>query len=122
QGLRAAKSTALWEPVASLGGGALPRGTTRLTGETLIAMITAATRSIRICAPFVDRSGLSLLAPALAVASQRGASVELTTQSSTSEESLASLRVALANPSGSSGFRLVRVRADAAWPHLKVVT
>lgn len=122
EGVRAAKSIALWEPVATLGGGAMPPGTARLTGETLIAIITAATRRIRICAPFIDRSGLAFLAPAIAAASQRGALVELTTQSSTSEESVAPLRVALANLSRSSDFRLVRVRPDAAWPHLKVVT
>ena len=114
-----------WDLVASLPpGGILPAGLRYTTAETLTHLVTGARLSLRLAAPFIDRSGLSFLGDALAAATQRGVRLEvlLPTRSTHADDALDELRETI-RTSGSIGrFLVSRLRFDAPWAHLKVLT
>jgi len=114
-----------WELVASLPAGTiLPRGLRRTTGETLMQLITGARRRIRLVAPFIDQPGMSFLGDALAAATARAIVLEvlLPTRSTHAHDALAELRATIDNGGDITNFRVSRLREDAPWAHLKVLT
>jgi phosphatidylserine/phosphatidylglycerophosphate/cardiolipin synthase-like enzyme len=113
-----------WELVASLPTGmALPVGLRRTTGETLVQLVTGATRRIRMVSPFMDRPGLSFLGDTLAAATVRGVVLEvlLPTRSTHADEALADLRETIERGGDIRNFQVSRLRDDAPWAHLKVL-
>jgi phosphatidylserine/phosphatidylglycerophosphate/cardiolipin synthase-like enzyme len=114
-----------WDLVASLPPGEmLPTGLRYTTAETLTHLVTAARRSLRLAAPFIDRSGLSFLGDALAAATQRGVALEvlLPTRSTHADDALQELRETIRRSGSIARFSVSRLRFDAPWAHLKVLT
>lgn len=114
-----------WDLVASVPAGtALPRGLHRTTGETLFQLVVQATTNLRLVAPFMDRSGLSFLGDALAAATERGVALEvlLPTRSTHADEALEDLKTTIDCSGAPSNFAVSRLRFDAPWAHLKVLT
>jgi phosphatidylserine/phosphatidylglycerophosphate/cardiolipin synthase-like enzyme len=114
-----------WELVASLPGGTtLPTGLRRTTGETLVQLAVHAKRRLRLAVPFMDRSGLSFLADALAAATFRGVAVEILvpTRSSHAGDALEDLEATIRTSGVVSLLTRSRLRFDAPWAHLKVMT
>jgi phosphatidylserine/phosphatidylglycerophosphate/cardiolipin synthase-like enzyme len=114
-----------WDLVASLPGGtALPSGLRHATGETLMQLVVQATASLRLAAPFIDGPGLSFLGDALAAATKRGVALEilLPTRSTHAEDALNELTATVRRFGASKNLRVSRLRFDAPWAHLKVVT
>lgn len=114
-----------WELVASLPGGTtLPRGLSRTTGETLVQLVVRATRTLRLAAPFIDRQGLSFIGDALAGATTRGVMLEilLPTRSTHADDALEELKATIIRSGIIGNFRVSRLRFDAPWAHLKVLT
>jgi phosphatidylserine/phosphatidylglycerophosphate/cardiolipin synthase-like enzyme len=114
-----------WDLVASLPGGtALPSGLRHTTGETLIQLVIQATTMLRLAAPFIDGPGLSFLSDALAAATMRGVALEilLPTRSTHADDALDELTVTVRRLGASENLRVSRLRLDAPWAHLKVVT
>jgi phosphatidylserine/phosphatidylglycerophosphate/cardiolipin synthase-like enzyme len=114
-----------WDLVASLPGGtALPHGLRRTTGETLVQLVVHATRTLRLAAPFIDQPGLGFIGDALAAATARGVSVEilLPTRSSHADDAIDQLQETMRSTGAVAHFRLSRLRFDAPWAHLKVMT
>lgn len=114
-----------WDLVASLPPGAsLPAGLRYTTAETLAHLVMGARRSLRLAAPFIDRSGLSFLGDALAAATQRGVALEilLPTRSTHADDALDELRETIRMSGSITRFSVSRLRYDAPWAHLKVLT
>lgn len=114
-----------WDLVASLPGGtALPPGLRRTTGETLVQLIVQAARTLRLAAPFIDRPGLSFVGDALAAATTRGVTFEvlLPTRSTHADDALDQLEETIRRSGTPGNFRVSRLRFDAPWAHLKVLT
>lgn len=114
-----------WDLVASLPpGGTLPAGLRYTTAETLTHLVTGARRSLRLAAPFIDRSGLSFLGDVLAAATQRGVALEvlLPTRSTHADDALDELRETIRRSGSVANFSVSRLRFDAPWAHLKVLT
>jgi hypothetical protein len=55
----------------------MPRGLRRTTGETLIALISAAQAHLRVVAPYIDESGVTVLMDAIVAATMRDIMVEV---------------------------------------------
>lgn len=110
-----------WQPVLSIeAGSSLPPGTERGTAETLTGLIAAASRRVRIATPFLDRGGAEVLRGVLRAALERGVDVELTVRQT--QRATDALKV-LAPEVATRGTMTVRFAdAEAAWPHLKLVT
>jgi phosphatidylserine/phosphatidylglycerophosphate/cardiolipin synthase-like enzyme len=101
-GRRSVDSEPPWELVASLPVGArLPFGLRRTTGETLMQLVTQATRSLRLVAPFIDRPGMAFLADALAASTD--------------------LEQTITRDGVIQRFSVATLRPDAPWAHLKVL-
>jgi phosphatidylserine/phosphatidylglycerophosphate/cardiolipin synthase-like enzyme len=114
-----------WDLVASLpGAAALPAGLRRTTGETLIQLVVQATRTLRLAAPFMDRPGLSFMGDALAAATSRGVKLEilLPTRSTHFDDALEDLTATIAARGRADNYSVSRLRDDAPWAHLKVLT
>ncbi|MFF8022733.1 phospholipase D-like domain-containing protein [Streptomyces sp. NPDC007896] len=113
-----------WDLVASLPRTDVPEGLRRTTGETLIQLVVQATRTLRLAAPFIDQSGLSFMAEALAAATARGVRLEilLPTRSTRADDALDDLTATIAAEGRSANFAVSRLREDAPWAHLKVLT
>jgi phosphatidylserine/phosphatidylglycerophosphate/cardiolipin synthase-like enzyme len=114
-----------WDLVASLPSGtALPPGLRRTTGETLVQLVAQATDTLRLAAPFIDRVGLSFIGDALAAATTRGVDIEilLPTRSTHADDALGELETTIRHSGTSANFRVSRLRFDAPWAHLKVMT
>lgn len=114
-----------WDPVASLPGGSrLPLGLRRTTGETLVQLVVGATSALRLAAPFIDRRGLGFIGDALAAATSRGVQLEilLPTRSTHAEDALDELELTIRNSGAPAKFTVSRLRFDAPWAHLKVLT
>jgi phosphatidylserine/phosphatidylglycerophosphate/cardiolipin synthase-like enzyme len=114
-----------WDLVASLpSGAALPSGLRHTTGETLVQLVVQATASLRLAAPFIDGPGLTFLSDALVAATKRGVALEilLPTRSTHADNALDELTVAVRRLGASENLRVSRLRFDAPWAHLKVVT
>ena len=114
-----------WDLVASLPRGtALPPGLRRTTGETLVQLVVQATRTLRLAAPFIDRPGLSFVGDALAAATARGVTLEilLPTRSTHADDALDELEGIIRRSGSLGNFGVSRLRFDAPWAHLKVLT
>lgn len=114
-----------WDLVASLPGDTrLPAGLRRTTAETLVQLVVQATQSLRLAAPFIDRTGLGFIGDALAAATARGVSLEilLPTRSTHADDAIDELRETVRRTGAIARFRLSRLRFDAPWAHLKVMT
>lgn len=114
-----------WELVASLPGGSrLPAGLRRTTGETLVQLVVGATRTLRLAAPFIDRPGLGFIGDALASATSRDVRLEilLPTRSTHADDALDELELTIRTSGVSANFSVSRLRFDAPWSHLKVLT
>ncbi|MGH3400959.1 MAG: phospholipase D-like domain-containing protein [Streptosporangiaceae bacterium] len=114
-----------WDLVASLPGGtALPQGLRRTTGETLVQLVVQATATLRLVAPFIDRPGLSFIGDALAAATTRRVHLEilLPTRSTHADDALEDLKSTIARSGDPANFTVSRLRYDAPWAHLKVLT
>lgn len=123
-GRRSIASVEPWDLVASLPRTDLPEGLRRTTGETLIQLIVQATRTLRLAAPFIDQPGLSFMAEALAAATTRGVRIEilLPTRSTNADDALDDLTASIAVEGRAANLSVSRLRADAPWAHLKVLT
>jgi phosphatidylserine/phosphatidylglycerophosphate/cardiolipin synthase-like enzyme len=113
-----------WDLVASMPAGVpLPTGLRRTTGETLVQLVTQANRTLRLVAPFIDRTGLSFLADALAAATARGVRLEVLvpTRSTHARGALEDLQQTIAQDGHDSNLRVTALRSDAPWAHLKVL-
>lgn len=111
--------------VASLPPGVdLPTGLRYTTAETLTQLVTGARQTLRLAAPFMDRAGLSFLGDALAAATQRGVALEvlLPTRSTHADDALDELRDTISRSGSLAKFLVSRLRFDAPWAHLKVLT
>lgn len=114
-----------WDLVASLPAGTrLPTGLRRTTGETLMQLVTQATTRLRLVAPFIDRGGTTFLADALAAATTRRVAVEilLPTRSTHAGDALKDLEATIRQNGVPGRFSVSRLRHDAPWAHLKVLT
>lgn len=114
-----------WDLVASLPPGAfVPAALRYRTAETLTHLVTGSRRSLRLVAPFIDRSGLSFLGDALAAATQRGVALEvlLPTRSTHADDALEELRETICVSGSIARFSVSRLRFDAPWAHLKVLS
>lgn len=114
-----------WDLVATLPPGAsLPRGLRRTTGETLIQLVVGARRTLRLAAPFIDRPGLSFMGDALAAATSRGVRLEilLPTRSTHADDALDDLTATIVADGRPDHYSVSRLRDDAPWAHLKVLT
>jgi phosphatidylserine/phosphatidylglycerophosphate/cardiolipin synthase-like enzyme len=114
-----------WDLVASLPGGTrLPAGLRRTTAETLVQLVVQATRTLCLAAPFIDRPGLGFIGDALAAATARGVSLEilLPTRSTHADDAIDELRETVQRTGAITRFRVSRLRFDAPWAHLKVLT
>lgn len=114
-----------WDLVASLPGGTpLPSGLRHTTGETLVQLVVQATASLRLAAPFIDGPGLTFISDALVAATTRGVALEilLPTRSTHADEALRDFSIAVGRAGARENLRISRLRFDAPWAHLKVVT
>lgn len=114
-----------WDLVASLPAGTtLPPGLRRTTGETLVQLVVQATTTLRLAAPFIDIPGLSFIGDALAAATSRGVALEilLPTRSTRADDALDDLEGTIRQGGTISNLRISRLRTDAPWAHLKVMT
>ena len=114
-----------WDLVASLPGGSrLPVGLRRTTGETLVQLVITATRTLRLAAPFIDRPGLGFIGDALTSATSRGVQLEilLPTRSTHADDALDELEQTMRTSGAQTNFTVSRLRFDAPWAHLKVLT
>ena len=124
-GRRSVATEEPWDLVASLPGGTdLPTGLTRTTGETMVQLVVEATTSLRLATPFIDRPGLSFLREPLAAATARSVTLEvlLPTRSSQADKALNELEASIIRDGSIDNFQISRLRADAPWAHLKVLT
>jgi len=114
-----------WELVVSLPTGTpLPAGLRYTTADALMHLVTRARQSLRLAAPFIDRSGLSFLGDALAAATQRGVAPEILppTRSTHADDALNDLRETIRKSGSIRRFSVSRLRYNASWAHLKVLT
>lgn len=114
-----------WDLVASLPPGTnLPAGLRRTTGETLVQLVAQAKRTLHLVAPFIDRQGLSFIGDTLAAATTRRVSLEilLPTRSTHADDALEDLKATIARSGDPANFTVSRLRYDAPWAHLKVLT
>jgi phosphatidylserine/phosphatidylglycerophosphate/cardiolipin synthase-like enzyme len=124
-GRRSMVVAAPWDLVASLPSGtALPPGLRHTTGETLIKLVAEAHQTLRLASPFIDRSGLTFLGDALAAATARGVALEILhpTRSTHSDDALGELESTIRDSGTVTNLRTSRLRLDAPWAHLKVLT
>ncbi len=114
-----------WDLVASLPAGSrLPIGLRRTTGETLVQLVVGATRTLRLAAPFIDRPGLGFIRDALAAATGRNVHLEILvpTRSTHANDALDQLELTIHDCGTPANFSVSRLRFDAPWAHLKVLT
>ncbi|MET7288193.1 phospholipase D-like domain-containing protein [Streptomyces sp. NPDC005573] len=123
-GRRSVVSVDPWDLVASLPRADVPEGLRRTTGETLVQLVVQAKRTLRLAAPFIDQPGLSFMAEALAAATARGVRLEilLPTRSTRADAALNDLNMTIAVEGCSANFLVSKLREDAPWAHLKVLT
>jgi phosphatidylserine/phosphatidylglycerophosphate/cardiolipin synthase-like enzyme len=113
-----------WDLVASMPADTrLPAGLRRTTGETLVQLVTQATRTLHLVAPFIDRTGISFLADALAAATARGVRLEILvpTRSTHAGDALDKLQATIAREGDLANLSVTEFRHDAPWAHLKVL-
>ena len=125
-GRRSVPPTETWELVASLPASLrLPAGLRRTTGETLVGLVSEAEGSVRIVAPYVDETGLGIVADVAAAATARGVVVEVFQQQRWKQpelDALRRLRDVVAEKGNTAKFTVAVLSPDAPFGHLKVVT
>jgi len=124
-GRRSVAGGEAWDLVASLPGGSrLPVGLRRTTGETLVQLVVGATETLRLAAPFIDRPGIGFIGDALAAATSRDVQLEilLPTRSTHADDALDELELTIRTAGAPANFSVSRLRFDAPWAHLKVLT
>ncbi len=114
-----------WELVASLPPSfQLPAGLRRTTGETLVGLVSEAERSVRIVVPYVDATGLGVVAEVVAAATARSVHVELFQQTRWGQgelNALSHLRRLVSQQGDSTKVTVVALSPEAPFGHLKVV-
>jgi phosphatidylserine/phosphatidylglycerophosphate/cardiolipin synthase-like enzyme len=91
----------------------------------LVGLVSEAERSVRIVAPYVDETGLGIVAEVAAAATARGVVVEVFQQQRWKQpelDALWHLRDVVAEQGNSTRFTVAVLSADAPFGHLKVVT
>jgi phosphatidylserine/phosphatidylglycerophosphate/cardiolipin synthase-like enzyme len=124
-GRRSISSPQPWDLVASLPPGVpLPPGLKRTTAETLIQLVAESTRSLRLVAPFIDWPATEFLSDALSAATARGVELQvvLPTRSSQASNALRQLAANIETDGDPTRFTTTRLRTDAPWAHLKVMS
>ena len=124
-GRRSVTAQEPWDLVASLPAGTdLPAGLNRTTGETMVQLVVEATTTLRLASPFIDRPGLSFLCEPFAVATSRGVRLEilLPTRSSHADDALNDLEQSVIRDGSIDHLQISRLRPEAPWAHLKVLT
>jgi PLD-like domain len=125
-GRRSVPPSDTWELVASLPASLqLPAGLRRTTGETLVGLVSEAERLVRIVAPYVDETGLGVVAEVAAAATTRGVELEVFQQTRWARgerEALGHLRHVVASQGNIARFKVVLLSPEAPFGHLKVVT
>jgi phosphatidylserine/phosphatidylglycerophosphate/cardiolipin synthase-like enzyme len=124
-GRRSVVTAEPWDLVASLPSAApLPPGLRRTTGETLMQLVVRAKSKLRLAAPFIDSPGLSFLSAALTAATLRGVQLEilLPTRSTHADDALCEFMGSVDLEGDPGNLQISRLRADAPWAHLKVMT
>jgi phosphatidylserine/phosphatidylglycerophosphate/cardiolipin synthase-like enzyme len=114
-----------WDIVASLPTGTpLPAGLRRGTGETLMQLVSQSSKTLRLAAPFIDWPGISFLADALAAATARGVTLQvlLPTRSTHAGDALDELVATITRDGAIANYSAARLRFDAPWAHLKVLS
>jgi len=114
-----------WDIVASLPTGTpMPHGLRRTTGETLMQLVSQSSKTLRLAAPFIDWPGISFLADALAAATARGVTLQvlLPTRSSHAGGALGELETTIERDGTIANYSVARLRFDAPWAHLKVLS
>jgi phosphatidylserine/phosphatidylglycerophosphate/cardiolipin synthase-like enzyme len=89
-----------------------------------VHLATHAQATLRLAAPFIDRPGLAFVGEALAAATSRGVSLEilLPTRSTHADDALEELEATIRRDGAVENLRISRLRFDAPWAHLKVMT
>jgi phosphatidylserine/phosphatidylglycerophosphate/cardiolipin synthase-like enzyme len=102
----------------------MPQGLLRTTGETLMLLIAQSSDRIRLAAPFIDLPAISFLADALAAATTRAVAVEILvpTRSTHAEAALEQLVSTIRTVGDPKLLSFGRLRFDAPWAHLKVLS
>jgi phosphatidylserine/phosphatidylglycerophosphate/cardiolipin synthase-like enzyme len=110
-----------WSPVVT--GRDLDRNTfERQTAETLVGLIIGATSSIRLFTPFLDPTGVAVLAHALASATARGVYVSFGFRAAADRENAAAALIQEVATNGVPSLLTVVATPDTeAFPHLKVL-
>lgn len=88
------------------------------------SVVVGATRTLRLAAPFIDRPGLGFIGDALAAATSRDVHLEilLPTRSTHADDALDELKLTIRISGAPANFTVSRLRFDAPWAHLKVLT
>ena len=123
-GRRSLQPTEAWELVASLPPGTpFPSDLSRTTGETMLSLVSGARRTVRIAAPFIDRTALGFLADALVAATNRLVHIDffLPGGSSKGSDAAAWLLAHIRDHGDPGRYQTVTFRTDAPWAHLKVL-
>jgi phosphatidylserine/phosphatidylglycerophosphate/cardiolipin synthase-like enzyme len=90
----------------------------------LVHLAVHAKATLRLAAPFIDRPGLAFVGEALGAATARGVSLEilLPTRSTHADDALDELEATIRRDGAIENLRISRLRFDAPWAHLKVMT
>ena len=90
----------------------------------MVQLVVEAKAALRLATPFIDRPGLSFLSDSLTAATARGVKLEilLPTRSSQADDALNELETSIVRAGSHDHFQLSRLRPDAPWAHLKVLT
>jgi hypothetical protein len=124
-GRRSVVAVEPWDIVASLPAGTpLPDGLRRTTGETMMQLVSQASSTLRLVAPFLDLRGVSFLSDALAAATARGVKLQvlLPTRSTHAGDALGELEVTIERDGNIACYSRATLRQDAPWAHLKVLS
>ena len=87
-------------------------------------LVSRASSTLRLAAPFIDLPGISFLADALAAATARGAFVQilLPTRSTHANAALDQLGTTIRRDGNIDHYSVGSLRFDAPWAHLKVLS
>jgi len=87
-------------------------------------LVSQSSKTLRLAAPFIDWPGISFLADALAAATARGVTLQvlLPTRSSHAGGALGELETTIERDGTIANYSVARLRFDAPWAHLKVLS
>jgi len=110
-----------WQPVVT-GRELDPQTFQRLTAETMIGLIVAADRRIRLFSPFLDIGGVESLAFALAAATKRGVDLSIGYRAQADKTHAIRRLVAVLRAEGDAArCTVVPFSGDQSFPHLKLL-